>query len=275
VSRGYNARRKRRRQEVGPPVEPARKRGPRPKSVAAVVPLIAILAILGIVGLLGFGEEDGTSRGEIDKEVSGLLKGLPQSGSTLGTPQAPFTMRMFGDLECPTVKQFVIAYLPKIVEKWVRNGTMKIEFRSLQTDTTDEPTFFKQEIAALAAGKQNRMWNFLLIFVREQPDDLTNYATDEFLRDISSQIPGLDQTQWQRARKSPLLSERVALGLQAAHARDLRFTPSFVLIPPASESALLHSTRQEIESYWGEAVDSLTEEALGDAPAFAARAPFR
>jgi protein-disulfide isomerase len=136
---------------------------------------------------------------------------------------------VFADVECPTVRRFVLSYLPSIVATWVRTGAVKLEYLSLQTDTVNEHTFFKQETAALAAGRQNRMWNYLLTFVHEQGQEFTDYATDRFLVDIASQIPGLELTKWRRDWRDPLLLTRVALNLQAGSKHRFSYTPSFSL----------------------------------------------
>ena len=45
------------------------------------------------------------------KSIS-LLQGIPQNGITLGNPNAPVTMKYFGDLECPICKEFTLGALP-------------------------------------------------------------------------------------------------------------------------------------------------------------------
>jgi hypothetical protein len=50
----------------------------------------------------------------------------------------------------------------------VRGGELKIEYRSLETATREPEVFKAQQLAALAAGKQDRMWNFIETFYHEQ-----------------------------------------------------------------------------------------------------------
>lgn len=230
MSRGYNAKRKAKRQQARATAKPARRqRSPRSRRLVAFIPVLCIAAILAVVGAVGFGAGNGISQEQVDQEVTELLAGIPQNGPTLGSPDAPIAIRIYADLECPTVKRFVVAYLPSIVHKWVRSGDVKLEYRSLETDTGDEHMFFQQEIAALAAGRQDRMWNFVLTFVHEQEEASTGYATDEFLTDVSSQVPGLEQARWRHDRGDALLSKQVALDVHTAHAKGFSFTPSFLV----------------------------------------------
>jgi hypothetical protein len=181
------------------------------------------------------------------------------------------TLWVFADLECPTVKRFVTAFLPSIIKTWVRDGTMKLEYRSLETDTYDEKTFFEQESAALAAGRQNKLWNYALTFIHEQGQKQTGYATDGFLTEIASQVPRLSRARWQHDRKDPLLSKQVALELHSATAKGLQYTPSFLL--EFSRTGSGHtlssgtdSVREEVESSLSATVTALREEASNDAP---------
>jgi hypothetical protein len=270
MSRAYNARRKAKRQEAAAERESSR----QPYSflrrrVTALAPLLLIAAIFAVVGVVGFGFGAGTSKERIEHEVTELLDGVPQRGPVLGSPRAPVTVWMYGDLECPTVKLFVEHSLPVIVETWVRTGAVRLDYRSLQTDTLNEEVFFEQETAALAAGRQDRMWNFLLTFVRQQGEARTDYMNEEFLTDIASQVPGLSLAKWNRDRDTAALSRQVALGVYSGHASGLSSTPSFLIgftegeIDRRGDRA---SIREELEASLGREIDFLRKEASGDFP---------
>jgi protein-disulfide isomerase len=274
MSRSHDARRKAKRQQARIAREGATdaRRWHPPRAMAAL-PVLAIAAILGTVGVLGFGGNSGAvDKKEIQQRVSKLLAGIPQQGTTLGSPEAPVTVWVMADLECPTVRLFVESYLPSILDTWVRTGDVKLTYRSLQTDTVDEEVFYRHEIAALAAGRQDKMWNFALTFMHQQGEKFTEYATDEFLADIASQVPGLTREQWRRDRQDGLLSKRVAHDLHAANEMKLSSTPSFLVgVSPGARNqgidpASLASLRGEVESSLGKHIEALDEEAFKDAP---------
>jgi protein-disulfide isomerase len=263
VSRGYNARRKAKRQQARAAAEPA----PRQDSKGSwrsviLLPVLAIIAILVATAILGFGAGGSPSQKQIDQKVTALLAGIPQQGTTLGSQDAPVTLQMFADLECPTVKRFVEAYLPSILSEWVRTGTVKLEYRSLKTDTVDEGTFFRQEEAARAAGRQNRMWNFALTFVLQQVQHFTEYANDAFLVRIASQVPELSIDRWNRDRQDLSLFKPIALSVHSAHAQGLHYTPSFVAIGYADTA----SVQEELIASLEEDIQALKTEASGDVP---------
>lgn len=264
MSRGYDARRKAKRQRARAAAELPKPQSstysPRPPLV--LLPILAVVAILIATAILGFGAGSSPSRQQIDQEVTALLDGIPQHGATLGSPNAPVTLQMFSDLECPTVRRFVEAYLPSIIRDWVRTGSVNIEYRSLKTDTVSEQTFLRQEEAARAAGRQARMWNFALTFIRQQGQHFTDYANDAFLVHIASQVPDFNMQRWNRDRRDISLFEPIALSVHSAHVKGLRSTPSFELIsrPSAAE------TLDEVEVSLEEDIQALQREAVGDAP---------
>jgi protein-disulfide isomerase len=239
----------------------------------AVLPVLAIAVILATIGVLGFGSNSGAvDKKEIQQRVSKVLAGIPQQGATLGSPEAPVTVWVLADLECPTVRLFAESYLPSILDTWVRTGDVKLIYRSLETDTYNEEIFYRQEIAALAAGRQNKMWNFVLTFVHQQGEKFTGYATDEFLTDIASQVPGLAKARWNRDREDSSLSKRVALDLRTASKMEMTSTPSFLVGLSGGEGkrdvdqAESAPLRREVELSLRKHIEALSEEAFKDAP---------
>lgn len=272
MSRGYNARRKARRQEARATAQPPRRANPSRRFVP-LLPALAIALALAATAVVGIGAGDGTSREQVKREVAALLAGIPQDGITLGSPNAPITLEMYGDLECPTVRMFAENYLPSILNTWVRAGTVNLIYRSLKSDTDDERVFYRQEVAALAAGRQDKMWNYALTFIHEQDRRYTDYATDEFLTGIALQVPGLRRKRWRIERNDPFLWKRVALDGYRARTQRMSSTPSFSIhfnTKKAEESGLYRTTlaRKEFVASFKEAVRSLRNEAFNDEPSF-------
>jgi protein-disulfide isomerase len=163
------------------------------------------------------------------REVISLLQGIPQNGITLGNPNAPVTLQYFGDLECPFCKEFTISALPNVIKKYVRTGKVKIEYRSMQTATRERETFQTQQVAALAAGKQNLMWHYIELFYHEQGEEDTGYVTESYLQGLAAQVPGLNLSDWSAARNEPAYANQVISDAQAANQNGFTGTPSFLI----------------------------------------------
>jgi protein-disulfide isomerase len=161
--------------------------------------------------------------------VNALVGGIPQKGNTLGNPTAPVTMQYFGDLECPICRDFTLGALPTLIQKWVRTGKLKIEYHSLETATREPETFKLQQVAALAAGKQDKMWHFVELFYHEQGEEDSGYVTESYIQNLAQQVPGLNLAQWTSDRSEPALANAVAADAQAATNAGFTGTPSFLI----------------------------------------------
>ena len=162
-------------------------------------------------------------------EVESTVGGISQKGIVLGSPTAPVTMQYFGDLECPVCKDFTLGALPPIIQKWVRTGKLKIEYRSLETATREPETFRTQQTASLAAGKQNKAWYFIELFYHQQGEESSGYVTEKYLQGLAQEIPGLNLTKWQTDRGDQALQAQLATDTQEANNNGFTGTPSFLL----------------------------------------------
>lgn len=169
------------------------------------------------------------AKSESAKAVESLLGGIHQSGITLGSPKAPVTMQYFGDLQCPICREFTLGALPGIIQHEVRTGKLKIEYRSLETATREPEIFQNQQIAAYAAGKQNRAWYFIELFYHEQGQEGTGYVTEKYIQGLAAQVPGLNLPQWQKDRGDKAIEAQILGDEKAAHEIGFEGTPSFML----------------------------------------------
>jgi protein-disulfide isomerase len=163
------------------------------------------------------------------EEIGALLAGIPQSANALGQPAAPVTLAYFGDLECPYCRAFSLEVLPSIIQRWVRTGKLRIESHALQTATHEPEVFMAQQVAALAAGRQDKAWHFIETFYAEQGEEGSGYVTDAYLRGIASRIAGLDLARWANDRSDPDLANEIAGDDRAAENAGLTGTPSFLI----------------------------------------------
>ena len=164
-----------------------------------------------------------------NNEIAALLASIPQSANSLGQPAAPVTLAYFADLQCPYCRDFSLEVLPSIIERWVRTGELRIESHALETATRDPEGFMAQQVAALAAGRQERAWHFIETFYAEQGEENSGYVTDAYLQGIASQVTGLDLARWASDRRNPELANEIAGDARAAESSGLTGTPSFLI----------------------------------------------
>jgi predicted DsbA family dithiol-disulfide isomerase len=106
---------------------------------------------------------------------------------------------------------------------------LRIEFRALQTATHETEVFTAQQVAVLAAGRQERAWHFGETFYAEQGEENSGYVTDAYLQGIASQIVGLDLVRWASDRRDPELASEITGDARTAENARLTGTPSFLI----------------------------------------------
>ncbi len=75
------------------------------------------------------------------------------------------------------------------MREYVRPGKLRLEFRGLAFVGSDSATALR---TALAAGRQNRLWNVVDLLYRNQGTENTGWVTESLLRSVGEATPGLD-----------------------------------------------------------------------------------
>lgn len=230
-------------------------------SVAGVVVVIIVVIIAATSGGSGPGKLPGKGHDpktapavpKVEKEIGGI----PQKGNVLGSAKAPVTLVYFGDLECPICRDFTLGALPTLIQKYVRTGKMRVEYRNLETATREPETFRTQQVAALAAGKQNKGWYYIELFYNQQGEENTEYVTEQYLRTLAEQTPGLNLTAWTAARSEPEFANAITSDAQAANNAGFTGTPSFQIGKTGGPVSKLEYTSLTDPSAFESAIDKL------------------
>jgi protein-disulfide isomerase len=187
---------------------------------AAIIALIVVI----IVSSSGGKGHSGVNLSKKQKQsaiatVNQTIAGIPQSGNVLGKASAPVTITEYGDLVCPICKEFALTTEPQIITALVRTGKAKLVYKAFDTASSyaNESMFVPSQVAAKAAGLQNKEWDYVLLTYQEQPDTVNGtdaekvaYVTTAYLQKLAAQIKGLDTIKWQASLGSKTLSKAVA-----------------------------------------------------------------
>jgi hypothetical protein len=192
-----------------------------------IAALLTIVVASGLLVLTRHASSQAALEHNIDHKVSAQLSGIPQEGTTLGSRTAPVTMEVFIDLEDPTSRWWFREDLPAIIAAYVRTGALKLRYHAFKRNTYWPAVFVKQQTATLAAGAQNRLWNYIDTFFYEQGRELTRYVTESYLGGIARQTPGLDLADWLADRHTGHREEQATAEDQSAKAIGLHVTPAF------------------------------------------------
>jgi protein-disulfide isomerase len=207
--------------------------------------LLAVIAVVAVIAISSSGGGGGSApkansaaAKTATKTVNTLLAGIPQTGNTLGSPSAPVTVTEFGDLVCPVCKSFALGAENQLIANDVKSGKVKLVYKALETasQTANNAMFVPSQTAALAAGQQQRAWNYIELFYHEQGDETQSYVTNDYLNGLAGQIPGLKYSQWSSDRQSSTLTNTVTSDEQAATTSGYDSTPTIVVKGPKSQA---------------------------------------
>ena len=162
-----------------------------------------------------------------------FFNGIAQSGVTLGNPQAKVTMYEFADLQCPFCREYTVgqsgngsdSVFQQLVNKYVRPGKVKMVFRNLTFIGPDSVTAAR---AASAAGNQNKLWDFVDLFYKNQGTENTGYVTDKFIQNIATQA-GLDPNKLKADQSAPSVEQQLGEAQDQAQQFSINSTPSFLI----------------------------------------------
>jgi protein-disulfide isomerase len=207
--------------------------------------LAAILLIYGIVSIaIG---EGGPQRFVLrgSNAVQELYGGVRQDGIRVGSPDAPVTLGVFNDLQCGSCRRFQLHVVDPLVAEYARGSTAQLEFHNFSLGPTDTTL---GAYAATAAGLQDREWQYVDFFFRNQGQAGTRVTT-QFLDDIANAVPELDTNKWDRDRGSDKANAIVESDAKLATSYRLPAEPAIVVSGPGGSRTLERSpSKRQVEA---------------------------
>lgn len=204
------------------PTPPLRRRRWQFGGSAVLLLLVAGIAVLALrvngrsTGLPKTGPVPGAAA------VARDYAGLPQRGTVLGRANAPHTLVLYADPQCPFCGRFERAELPGLVRHEVRSGTLRIDLRLL---TFIGPDSTRAARTLLAAAQQDRMFPLAALMARFQGDENSGYVTASYLRRLAGAVPGLDVARVGRDANGPVTAAALQRAKSAAQHDGVRSTP--------------------------------------------------
>ena len=187
--------------------------------VGVVAAVIAALAIGAIV------VSRGNSGSDTNGTASSFLNGIPQSGTILGSPDAKVELLQFEDPQCPICKRYQDDGWTQIVDEYVRPGKVKVRYGGLAFIGPDSEKALKY---VLAAGKQNKLFQYSEELYARQGTENTGWVTDSLLEDVSNDL-ALDHAKLAKDAASAEIAAQAAAMNAEAQKLAVQGTPSFFI----------------------------------------------
>jgi protein-disulfide isomerase len=223
--------------------KPKRKKAPPPQRrpsgrtvVLAFALAIGAAVALVVVAVVARSSDDDSAAPTPNAVVD--LNGIPQDGVFLGSPETDVTLIEYADLQCPACRAYTQSYFPAIVERYVRPGRVRNEFRGIAFIGPDSETALRY---VLAAGFQDRLWHLQEAMYRSQGAENSGWVTEGLLRTVAAEIPGLDVDRLLADAQSPQVTSMMQEMARQADAAEVPGTPSLAIQAGDQEPYLLDS----------------------------------
>ena len=154
-------------------------------------------------------------------------------GYFLGRIEAPLTLTVFEDFQCPFCLRYTLLVEPWLVEKYVKPGKLRIQFQNLVI-LGDDSAF--AALGSQCAAHEDRFWEYhrelfaLQVESGQLVDEKLNVGrfSEENLEKLAT-AAGLDAAAFGTCLRSPENIAAVQEQLRTAAGFGLNSTPSFVI----------------------------------------------
>jgi protein-disulfide isomerase len=217
--------------------------------------LITIVVVAVVIATSSGGNSSSSSTGNLKgtTAIHNLFAGIPQKGNTLGSSNAPATMMVFADLQCPFCAQFENGALPAIVNKYVRPGKLKVVFQPIAIIGQDSILGAR---ASAAAASQNKMFNFNAVLYRNQGEENTGYLDSDYVKKIATGA-GVNPSKITSNLNSAYADKILGDAQSAATSGHVNSTPTFFVAKKGKSFEQLQVTSLDPSAFYGK-LDQLT-----------------
>jgi protein-disulfide isomerase len=154
------------------------------------------------------------------------LTGIQQDDRVLGDSAATVTLIEYADPQCPACRFYSEELFPTVVDEYVRPGKVATEFRGF-------PFIGPDSVKALrfiyAAGLQDKLWELQEALYRNQGGENDGWVTDELLREVAGEIPGLDVDKLFVDAETAAITQEAEAAEEEAKAAGVPGTPTFFI----------------------------------------------
>ena len=203
-------------------MKPSSSSRPSGRSVVLAFAGAAAAAVALVVVALLFRSGDDTAPPSTSPGVE--LAGIPQDDRVLGNPAAKVMLIEYADPQCPACRFYAEEMFPTVVDEYVRPGKVTTEFRGF-------PFIGPDSVKALrfsyAAGLQDKLWEYQEALYRNQGGENDGWVTDDLLRELAGEIPGLDVDKLFSDAESEAITQQADAASGEAEAAGVQGTPSF------------------------------------------------
>ncbi len=182
---------------------------------------IGVLVVLGLVLSSRPGAVD-----PVRTPMAGLVEGVPRDGRSIGAPDAPLTIEVYEDPQCPACGIWTRDVEPLLMAKQIAAGEVRLVYRDfafLGPESIDAAV-------AMRAAEQlgGKFWEMHALVFANQRGENKGALSRERLAEMAV-LAGLDRAAFLALLDDPTLIAAVEQETQEGVARGIASTPTLVI----------------------------------------------
>lgn len=198
--------------------------------LAALGVIAAVLLAVLVVDRTGNSGDSGDAAVSVSPPQMGpvgdMSRRVDGDPLAIGAVDAPVVLVAYSDYRCPFCAKFSRETEPVLLDKYVAEGILRIEWRDL-------PIFGDQSMAAARAGRaaadQGRFWEFSTAVFASSPERGHPDLTSEALRGFAAAAGVADLDRFARESADPSADQGIYADVREANTIGVSSTPSFVV----------------------------------------------
>lgn len=220
-----SAREERRRQELAQRRARRRKERLPPSRRLPLVPLSIGAVVLAVVAVIAFAILSAPPAVAEIREPVVLAPAQLADGQQIGVADAPVTVEVWSDFQCPACGNFVRQAEPLLFRDYVEPGNVRVVYRDfpfIGQESTDAA------VAARCAVPTNRFWQFHDYLFANQDGENKGAFSQARLEAIASAV-GLDLDQFRTCRADASLKQALVDSKAQGSALGVNATPTLTV----------------------------------------------
>jgi protein-disulfide isomerase len=202
-------------------------------------PLVWTTVAVGLIGIVVVGAlvllQGGTPQSVDGASLKAPISQVPAelaAGRALGKSDAPVTLEVWSDFQCPACGQLAELVEPVLVREYVTTGILRIDVRDAAFQGSRSGASYDESVEAAAgarcAAQQDSYWPFHNWLFANQVGENNGAFRDERLRAIAT-AAGLDVVAWDACRATGEQQAAVRAETQQGLAQGVNATPTMFL----------------------------------------------
>ena len=196
-----------------------------PKSAWPLLAGVVLVAVLAGGAVIFLGGTPGQREQAAGPDGGGSSPASRLEHPALGDADAPVTMIEYSDFQCPFCGKFARDTEPGLIEKYVEDGTLRIEWR-------DFPYLGQESVnaalAARAAQEQGKFWEYHDLLYEDQGSRNSGAFSENRLIEFAREA-GLDVERFEEDLTGGEYETAVGKDFQEGQQSGISGTPTFVI----------------------------------------------